>query len=50
MNNARGCYDIIIHSIVILVLIFFWGVLGYIAQALFKVLQEVEHHMKTGFG
>ena len=49
MNNTRGCYDIIVHSIVVLVLMSF-GVAGETAQAMFKVLQEAEHHMKTGFG
>ena len=27
-----------------------FGVLGQIARALFKVLQEADRHMKTGFG
>ena len=49
MNNARGCYDRIVHSIAILVLMNF-GFLGQIVRALFKVLQEVDHFMKTGFG
>ena len=49
MNDARGCYDCIVHSIAILVLTSF-GVAGEIARAMFKVLQEAEHHMKTRFG
>ena len=49
MNDARGCYDRIVHSIAILVLMSF-GVAGGTARAMFKVLQEAEHHMKTGFG
>ena len=49
MNDARGCYDRILHSIAILVLMSF-GVAGETARAMFKVLQEAEHHMKTGFG
>ena len=49
MNNARRCYDRIVHSIAILVLMSF-GVAGGTAQEMFKVLQEAEHHMKTGFG
>ena len=49
MNDARGCCNRIVHSIVILVLMSF-GVLGQIARALFKVLQEVDHHMMTRFG
>ena len=49
MNDARGCYDRIVHSIVILVFMSF-GVAGETARAMFKVLQEAEHHMKTGFG
>ena len=27
-----------------------FGVAGETARAMFKVLQEAEHHMKTGFG
>ena len=49
MNDVRGCYDRIVHSIAILVLMSF-GVAGETARAMFKVLQEAEHHMKTGFG
>ena len=49
MNNTRGCYDPIVHSIVILVLMSF-EVAGETVRAMFKVLQEVENHMKTGFG
>ena len=49
INDARGCYNRIVHSIVILVLISF-RVLRQIARALFKILQEADHHMKTGFG
>ena len=49
MNDARGCYDRIVHSIAILVLMSF-GVAGPIARSLIKVLQEADHHMKTGFG
>ena len=44
MNNVRGCYDRIVHIIVILVLMSF-GVSGQIVRALFKVLQDVDHHM-----
>ena len=49
MNNTRGCYDRIVYSIAILVLMSF-GVAGKTARAMFKVLQETEHHVKTGFG
>lgn len=49
MNEARGCYDRIINSIAILVLMSF-GLVGPIARAIFKVVQEADHHMKTGFG
>ena len=49
MNDVRGCYDRIVHSIAILVLMSF-GVAGGTAQAMFKVLQEAEHHVKMGFG
>ena len=37
MNNTRGCYDSIVHLIVVLVLMRF-GVAGKTAQAMFKVL------------
>ena len=49
MNDTRGYYNIIVHSVAILVLMSF-RVLGHIAETLFKVLQEVDHHMKTEFG
>ena len=49
MNDAKGCFDRIVHSVAILVLMSF-GVSGYMARTLFKVLQEADHHMKTGFG
>ena len=45
MNDARGYNNRIVHSIAIFVLMSF-GVLGQIARALFKVLQEADHHMK----
>ena len=48
MNDVRGCYNRIVHSTTILVPMSF-GVAGEIARAMFKVLQEAEHHMKTGF-
>ena len=48
MNNARECYDHILHSVAILVLISF-RVAGETAQAMVKVLHEVKHHIKTGF-
>ena len=49
MNDTKGCCNRIIYSVAILVLMSF-EVLGHIAQALFKLLQEADHHMKTGFG
>ena len=49
MNNVRGCYNRIVHSIAILVLMSF-GVAGETTRVMFKVLQEVKHHMKTDFG
>ena len=49
MNNARGCYNRIVHSIPILVLMSF-GVAGETARVMFNILQEAEHHMKTGLG
>ena len=48
MNDARGCYDRIVNSIAILVLMSF-GVAGGTARAMFKVLQEAEHHNENGF-
>ena len=49
MNDAKGCFDRIVHSVAILVLMSF-RVPGYMARTMFKVLQEADHHMKTGFG
>lgn len=49
MKDTRGCYNIIVYSIAILALTSF-VVSEHIARALFKVLQQVDHHMKTRFG
>ena len=49
MNDARDYYNRIVHSIAILVLMGF-GVSGQSPKAILKVLQEADHHMKTGFG
>ena len=49
MNDTRGYYDRIVHSIVILLLMSL-EVWGQIVRALFKVLQEVDYHIKSGFG
>lgn len=48
MNNTRGCYNRMVHSITILILMSF-GVAEETARAMFKVLQETNHHTKTGF-
>ena len=48
MNDAKDYFDRIVHSVAILVLMSF-GVPGYMARTMFKVLQEADHHMKTGF-
>ena len=49
MNNARGYYDRIVHSIAILVIMSF-GVAGRTARAVFKVLQDAEYYIETRFG
>ena len=49
MNDAKGCYDRIDHNFSILVLMFF-GVPWMIARNLFRVLQQVHHCIKTGYG
>ena len=39
INDAKGCFDRIVHSVAILVLMSF-GVTGHMARTMFKVLQE----------
>ena len=48
MNDAQGCYNCIVHTIAILVLMSL-VVPGEKTRAMFKVLQEADHHMNTGF-
>ena len=49
MNDAKGCYDRIDHTIAILVLMVF-GVLWMIAPNMFFVIQQACHRIKTGYG
>ena len=49
MNDAKGCYDRIVHTVAILVLMSF-GLNHTVAQILFQVLQTAEHNIKTGYG
>ena len=48
MNDAKGCFDRIVHLVAILVLMSFW-IPGHMARNMFKILLEAEHHTKTGF-
>ena len=49
MNDARGCFDRIVHTVAILVFMRF-GVPAMIARILFGRLQKARHRIKTGFG
>ena len=49
MNDAKGCFDRIVHSVAILVYMSF-GVPALIVCTLFWTLQEAFHKIKTGFG
>ena len=49
MNDAKVCYYRIDHTFAILVLIFF-GVAWRVATNLFRVLQQVHHSIKFGYG
>jgi len=47
MNDARGSFDRIVHTVAILVLCF--CVPAMIARILFRMLQKPRHRIKTGF-
>ena len=49
MADACGCFDQILHTVAILVLLSF-GLCSEHARILFEVLQLAEHRIKTGFG
>ena len=49
MNDAKGCYDRIVHTVAILVLMSF-GLSHTPAKVMFEMLQTAEHNVKTGFG
>jgi hypothetical protein len=49
MNNAKGCFDRIVHTVAILVLLIF-GVPYNAARILFLVLAKARHKIKTGCG
>ena len=49
MNDLKGCYDRIVHTVAILVLMAF-GVEHTAASMLMETLQLAEHLIKTGFG
>ena len=49
MNDAKGCFDRIVHSVAILVYMSF-GVPALIVRTLFGTLQKASHKIKTGFG
>ena len=49
MNDAKGCYDRIVHTVAILVLMSF-GLNHTAARILFQVLQRAKHNIKTEYG
>lgn len=49
MNDTKGCFDHIVHTIVIMVLLSF-GMSSVATRTLFETLQKVDHHIKTGYG
>ena len=49
MNDAKGCYDRIVHVVAILVLMSY-GLSYKSARVLFETLQKADHQIKTGFG
>ena len=49
MNDVKGCYNRIVHTVAILVLMSF-GLNHTAARILFQVLQTAEHNIKTGYG
>ena len=49
LNDARGHFDRIFYTVVILVFMSF-GVPAMIARTLFGALQKARHRIKTGFG
>jgi hypothetical protein len=49
VNDAKGCFDIIVHTVAILVLLSF-GVPYNAARILFLVLAKARHKIKTGYG
>ena len=49
MNDDRGCFNRIVHTVAILVFMSF-GVLAMIARTLCGTLQKARHRVKTGFG
>ena len=49
MNDARGCYDRIVHVVAMLVMMSF-GLSYKSAKVLFETLQKADHQIKTGFG
>ena len=49
INDAKGCFDRIIHTIIILVLMSF-GLCTSHARLLFEMLQVTKHRTKTVLG
>ena len=47
--DAKGCFDRIVHTVAILVLMSF-GLCPEHARLAFEILQLAEHCIKTGFG
>ena len=49
MNDAKGCFDRIVHTVAIIVLMSF-GVPYLAAKTLFLILAKARHKIKTGYG
>ena len=49
MNDAKGCFDRIVHTVAIMVLMSF-GVPYLAATTLFQVIAKARHKIKTGYG
>ena len=48
-NDAKGCFDRIVHSVAFLCLRRF-GIPEMLLQSMFSVIQNMTHHIRTAFG
>ena len=49
INNVKGCFDRIIHTVIILVIMSF-GLCPSHTRLVLEILQVAEHRIKSGFG